>query len=73
MAAAFRHEMRDTCEGHYVVGMSGVDTTAAAEEPFLVNDTKLSHLRRVFTLESATAEADTAPQNTDISPPPPGA
>ncbi|KAJ5314084.1 uncharacterized protein N7443_000968 [Penicillium atrosanguineum] len=67
VAAAIRKEMRETCDGHCVVGMNGVKTTPAAEQPFWVNDTKLSHLLRVSTLAGADTP-DAAQSGSDISP-----
>lgn len=67
IAAAIRKDIRDTCDGHCVVGMNGVKTTPAAEQPFWVNDTKLSHLLRVSTLAGADT-SDVAQASNEISP-----
>ncbi|KAJ5082272.1 hypothetical protein N7532_011315 [Penicillium argentinense] len=67
VAAAIRKEMLDTCAGHCVVGFDGVKKYPASEQPFWVNDTKLSHLLRVSTLAGA-GEADAVQTNKEISP-----
>ena len=68
VAAAIRNEMRETCGGHCVVGFNGVKTTPVAEQPFWVNDTKLSHLLRLSTLAADSALTDSKQVNTEISP-----
>ncbi|KAJ5832327.1 hypothetical protein N7474_000638 [Penicillium riverlandense] len=68
VAAAIRKEMQETCDGHCVVGFDGVKTTPATEQPFWVNDTKLSHLLRLSTLAEAGTLADAAQGSADISP-----
>ncbi|KAJ5091765.1 hypothetical protein NUU61_006635 [Penicillium alfredii] len=68
VTAAMRKEMQKTCEGHCVVGFDGVKTTPVTEQPFWVNDTKLSHLLRLSTLAGAGALADPAQTSTEISP-----
>ncbi|KAJ5902202.1 hypothetical protein N7495_002730 [Penicillium taxi] len=67
VAAAFRNEMRDSCNNHCVVGFAGVKSTPAVEQPFWINDTKLSHLLRLSTLAGAGALGDTQANN-EISP-----
>lgn len=67
IAAAMRKEMKETCEGHCVVGFDGVKT-APTEQPFWVNDTKLSHLLRLSSLNKAGAVTDTSQNNTEVSP-----
>ena len=68
VAAAIRNETRETCEGHCVVGFNGVKTTPAIEQPFWVNDTKLSHLLRLSTLATDSVSTDAAQPSTKISP-----
>lgn len=68
VAAAIRQDMRETCEGHCVVGFNDVKFTPVTEQPFWVNDTKLSHLLRLSTLAGEGAVADPAQTITEISP-----
>ncbi|KAJ5578008.1 uncharacterized protein N7459_006972 [Penicillium hispanicum] len=68
VAAAIRNEMRENCEGHCVVGFNGVKTTPATEQPFWVNDTKLSHLLRLSSLAADSVLTDPTQAKTDISP-----
>ncbi|KAJ6121602.1 hypothetical protein N7512_004067 [Penicillium capsulatum] len=68
VAAAIRKDMRETCEGHCVVGFNDVKSTPVTEQPFWVNDTKLSHLLRLSTLAGEGAAADPVQAITEISP-----
>ncbi|KAJ5247158.1 hypothetical protein N7468_002141 [Penicillium chermesinum] len=68
VAAAIRNEMRETCDGHCVVGFNGVKTTPISEQPFWVNDTKLSHLLRVSTLAGEGTMADPVAASETTSP-----
>ena len=43
VTAAIRQDFDTTCEGHCVAGFEAVKTTPITEQPFWVNDTKLSH------------------------------
>ncbi|KAJ5628114.1 hypothetical protein N7490_010342 [Penicillium lividum] len=67
VAAAMRNEMRETCEGHCVVGFDGVKRQAASEQPFWITDTKLSQLLRLSTLAETGAPTDGAASD-QISP-----
>ncbi|XP_044719870.1 KR domain-containing protein [Hirsutella rhossiliensis] len=57
MAAAIRNEMRDTCEGHCVVGFHSLEKMPATKQPFYVKDAKFSHLKRLRLLKVETASA----------------
>lgn len=68
VAAAIRKEMLETCEGHCVVGFNGVKTTPVSEQPFWVNDTKLSHLLRLSTLAGEGTSSDPVAASEKTSP-----
>jgi acyl carrier protein len=68
VTAAIRQDFDTTCEGHCVAGFEAVKTTPITEQPFWVNDTKLSHLLRLSTLAGAGALAESAQSGTEISP-----
>ena len=51
-----------------MAGFEAVKTTPITEQPFWVNDTKLSHLLRISTLAGAGALAESAQSGTEISP-----
>ncbi|KAF3030660.1 t1pks [Penicillium rubens] len=68
VTAAIRDEFDLSCEGHCVAGFGAVKSTPASEQPFWVNDTKLSHLLRLSTLAGAGELAESAHNGTEISP-----
>lgn len=68
VTAAIRNEFDSACDGHCVAGFEAVKSTPASEQPFWVNDTKLSHLLRLSTLAGAGESADSAQNSTEISP-----
>ncbi|KAJ5185393.1 Acyl transferase/acyl hydrolase/lysophospholipase [Penicillium cf. griseofulvum] len=68
VTAAIRNEFDRLCEGHCVVGFEAVKSTPASEQPFWVNDSKLSHLLRLSTLAGTGASAKSAQNGTEISP-----
>lgn len=68
VTAAIRQDFDTTCEGHCVAGFEAVKTTPITEQPFWVNDTKLSHLLRLSTLAGAGALPESAQSGTEISP-----
>lgn len=68
VTAAIRNEFDSSCEGHCVAGFEAVKSTPASEQPFWVNDTKLSHLLRLSTLAGGDALAESAQSGAEISP-----
>ncbi|KAJ5950909.1 Acyl transferase/acyl hydrolase/lysophospholipase [Penicillium vulpinum] len=68
VTAAIRNEFDDSCEGHCIVGFAAVKSTPVSEQPFWVNDTKLSHLLRLSTLAGAGLLVESAQNGTEISP-----
>jgi hypothetical protein len=68
VTAAIRQDFDATCEGHCVAGFDGVKTTPVTEQPFWVNDTKLSHLLRLSTLAGAGVLAEAAQSGAEVSP-----
>ncbi|CAI7628316.1 unnamed protein product [Penicillium bialowiezense] len=68
VTAAIRQDFDAACQGHCVAGFEAVKTTPIAEQPFWVNDTKLSHLLRLSTLAGAGALTESAQTGTEIAP-----
>lgn len=68
VTAAIRNEFDASCDGHCVAGFEAVKTTPINEQPFWVNDTKLSHLLRLSTLAGAGALAESGKNGAEISP-----
>ncbi|THD00081.1 hypothetical protein EYZ11_000406 [Aspergillus tanneri] len=55
ITAAIRNEIRDSSEGHCVIGFDFVKTTPVSELPFWVKDAKLSNLTRISNLVETTS------------------
>ncbi|KAJ5135703.1 Acyl transferase/acyl hydrolase/lysophospholipase [Penicillium bovifimosum] len=68
VTSAIRNEFDVSCDGHCVAGFEAVKTTPINEQPFWVNDSKLSHLLRLSTLAGAGALAESAQTCAEISP-----
>jgi acyl carrier protein len=68
VTAAIRNDFDAACDGHCVAGFEAVKSTPVSEQPFWVNDTKLSHLLRLSTLAGAGELVEFAQNGTEISP-----
>jgi hypothetical protein len=68
VTAAIRNDFDAACDGHCVAGFAAVKTTPVSEQPFWVNDTKLSHLLRLSTLAGESELTESAQNGTEVPP-----